>query len=147
MGASGASNAADNLRSINPFDIDRVEVVTRMAPMLGDQGRNGIIAVYLKDNLDMGLDGLAGPGSKEFLVEGFQPTGTFIPVDYDQITEPVEKDDRQTLYWNPYLIADEKGTVTFSFYTNDSDGPVVIEVRGMGIDGEVIVGTFILNQK
>ncbi|MBA4299536.1 TonB-dependent Receptor Plug Domain [Algoriphagus alkaliphilus] len=147
MGASGASNAADNLRSINPFDIDRVEVVTRMAPMLGDQGRNGIIAVYLKDNLDMSLDGLAGSGIKEFLVEGFQPTGTFIPVDYAQITEPVEKDDRQTLYWNPYLIADEKGTVTFSFYTNDSDGPVVVEVRGLGIDGEVIVGTFILNQK
>lgn len=147
MGASGASNAADNLRSINPFDIDRVEVVTRMAPMLGDQGRNGIIAVYLKDNLDMGLDGLAGPGIKEFLVEGFQPTGTFIPVDYAQITEPVEKDDRQTFYWNPYLIADEKGTVTFSFYTNDSDGPVVVEVRGLGIDGELIVGTFILNQK
>lgn len=147
MGASGASNAADNLRSINPFDIDRVEVVTRMAPMLGDQGRNGIIAVYLKDNLDRGLEGLAGPGIKEFLVEGFQPVGTFIPVDYAQITEPVEKDDRQTLYWNPYLIADEKGTVSFSFYTNDSDGPVVVEVRGLGIDGEVIVGTFILNQK
>jgi hypothetical protein len=86
MGAFGASNAADNLRSINPFDIDRVEVVTRMAPMLGDQGRNGIIAVYLKDNLDMGLDGLAGSGIKEFMIEGFQPAGTFIPVDYEQIS-------------------------------------------------------------
>lgn len=148
MGAMGASTAADNLRSINPFDIDRVEVVTRMSPMLGDQGRNGIIAVYLKDNLDSGLDGLAGqPGIKEFVVEGYQPTGNFVPVDYEQITEPVEKDDRQTLYWNPFMIADEKGTVTFSFYTNDSEGPVVVEVRGLGIDGEVIVGTFILNQK
>lgn len=148
MGASGGATAADNLRSINPFDIDRVEVVTRMAPMLGDQGRNGVIAVYLKDNLDMGMDGLAGqPGLKEFLVEGYQPTGTFIPVDYEQITEPVEKDDRQTLYWNPFMIADEKGTVSFSFYTNDSEGPVVVEVRGLGIDGEIIVGTFILNQK
>lgn len=148
MGAAGGATAADNLRSINPFDIERVEVVTRMAPMLGDQGRNGIIAVYLKDNADMGMDGLAGqPGLKEFLVEGYQPTGTFIPVDYEQITEPVEKDDRQTLYWNPFLISDEKGMVTFSFYSNDSEGPVVVEVRGLGIDGEVIVGTFFLNQK
>ncbi|WP_111669310.1 TonB-dependent receptor [Algoriphagus litoralis] len=148
MGASGASNAADNLRGINPFDIDRVEVVTRMAPMLGDQGRNGIIAVYLKDNLDQGMDGLAGqPGIKEFVVHGYQPTGNFVPVDYEQITEKVEKDDRQTLYWNPFLIVDEKGTVSFSFYTNDSEGPVAVEVRGLGIDGEVIVGTFILNQK
>jgi len=148
MGGAGGANAANNLRSINPFDIDRVEVVTRMAPMLGDQGRNGVIAVYLKDNLDVGLDGLAGqPGMKEFIVEGYQPTGNFIPLDYEQITEPIEKDDRQTLYWNPFLIADEKGKVSFSFYTNDSEGPVVVEVRGLGIDGEVIVGTFILNQK
>jgi hypothetical protein len=84
---------------------------------------------------------------KEFIVEGYQPTGNFIPLDYEQITEPIEKDDRQTLYWNPFLIADEKGKVSFSFYTNDSEGPVVVEVRGLGIDGEVIVGTFILNQK
>ncbi len=147
MGASGGATAADNLRGINPFDIDRVEVVTRMAPMLGDQGRNGIIAVYLKDNLDTGLGALAGPGIKEFVVEGYQPTGNFIPVDYEQITEPVEKDDRQTLYWNPFMTTDEKGTLTFSFYTNDSEGPVVVEVRGLGIDGEIIVGTFILNQK
>lgn len=148
MGVTGGATAADNLRSINPFDIDRVEVVTRMAPMLGDQGRNGIIAVYLKDNLDPGLDGLAGqPGLKEFVVEGYQPTGNFVSIDYEQISEPVEKDDRQTLYWNPFLIADEKGTVSFSFFTNDSEGPVVVEVRGLGIDGEVIIGTFILNQK
>lgn len=145
MGA-GSSTAADNLRGINAFDIDRVEVVTRMAPMLGDQGRNGVISVYLKDNLAM--EDLSGqPGMREFLVEGFQPQGSFVLVDYEQITEKVEKDDRQTLYWNPFLIADEKGEVTLYFYTNDSAGPVVIEVRGLGIDGEIISGTFILNQK
>lgn len=147
MGMGGGSSAADNLRTINPFNIDRVEVVTRMSPMLGDQGRNGIIAVYLKDNANQGLDGLGGPGVKEFVVEGYQPAGNFFPTDYEQITEPVEKDDRQTLYWNPYVIADEKGTFTFSFYTNDSEGPVVVEVRGLGIDGEIIVGSFMLNQK
>ena len=145
-GASG-SNAADNLRSINPFDIDRVEVVTRMSPMLGDQGRNGIIAVYLKENLETGLDGISPPGLKEFLVEGFQPMGSFIPLDYEQVTEAVEKDDRQTLYWNPFSVADERGTVTFSFFTNDSEGPVVVEVRGLSVDGEIISGTFILNLK
>ncbi|RIW18602.1 TonB-dependent receptor [Algoriphagus lacus] len=145
MNGGAGSNAADNLRSINPFDIDRVEVVTRMAPMLGDQGRNGIIAVYLKDNLEMGTGDI--PGIKEYLVQGYQPTGSFIPVDYEQESEVVEKDDRQTLYWNPFMVADEKGTVTFSFFTNDSEGPVVVEVRGLSIDGEIISGTFILNQK
>lgn len=145
MGA-GSSTAADNLRGINAFDIDRVEVVTRMAPMLGDQGRNGVIAVYLKDNI--GMDNLSGqPGMKEFVVQGYQPQGNFVMTDYQQVTEPVEKDDRQTLYWNPFLVTDEKGELTVSFFSNDSEGPVVIELRGLGIDGEIISGTFILNQK
>ncbi|WP_026966634.1 TonB-dependent receptor [Algoriphagus terrigena] len=146
MGAAGGASAADNLRGINPFDIDRVEVVTRMAPMLGDQGRNGVISVYLKDNVGMG-DLSGQPGMKEFVVQGYQPQGNFVAVDYGQSTEKVEKDDRQTLYWNPYLVADEKGEVTVSYYTNDSEGPVVVEVRGLGIDGEIITGTFILNKK
>lgn len=145
VGNSGGSSAADNLRSVNPYDIDRVEVVTRMVPMLGDQGKNGVIAVYLKDRLVQDLSGQ--PGLREFMVEGFQPSGSFFVMDYEQNTDPIEKDDRQTLYWNPYLIADEKGEVTLSFFTNDSTGPVVVEVRGLGIDGEIISGTFILNQK
>ena len=145
MNGGAGSSAADNLRNINPFDIDRVEVVTRMAPMLGDQGRNGIIAVYLKDNLNMGAGDM--PGIKEFLVQGYQPTGTYIPLDYQQLTAPIEKDDRQTLAWFPYLVADERGTVSFSFDTNDSGGPVVVEVRGLGVDGEIVSGTFLLFQK
>jgi hypothetical protein len=43
-------------------------------------------------------------GMKEFVVEGYQPAGSFFTMDYDQITQTIEKDDRQTLYWNPYLI-------------------------------------------
>ncbi len=146
LGAGGGATAADNLRGINPFDIDRVEVVTRMSPMLGDQGRNGVIAVYTKDKLDS--DDLSGmPGIKEFVIQGYQPQGNFVVLDYGQLTETLEKDDRQTLYWNPYLVSDEKGEVTVSFYTNDSAGPVVVELRGLGTDGEIVSGTFILNQK
>ncbi|TDQ17453.1 TonB-dependent receptor-like protein [Algoriphagus boseongensis] len=146
LGAASGSNAADNLRGINPFDIDRVEVVTRISPMLGDQGRNGVIAVYTKDNLDpKDLSGM--PGINQFVIQGYQPQSNFIILDYDQLKETIEKDDRQTLYWNPYLIADEKGEVTISFFTNDSDGPIVVELRGLGVDGEIVSGTFILNQK
>ncbi len=145
LGASGGSSAAENLRSVNPFDIDRVEVVSRTVSMLGDQGRNGVIAVYLKSHLEPDLSGQ--PGIKEFVVEGYQPAASFLVTDYGQTTESAEKDDRQTLYWNPYLIADEKGEVGFSFFANDSQGPVVIEVRGLGIDGQILAGTFILNKK
>ena len=144
--SGGASTAADNIRSINPFDIDRVEVVSRMVPMLGDQGRNGVIAIYLKDNLERVGD-LAGKGIVESIIEGYQPPGSFFEIDYATLTTPIEKDDRQTLYWNPYLVTDEKGELTLSFYSNDAAGPIVVEVRGLTVDGEILKGTFVLNKK
>ena len=144
--ASGATTAADNLRTINPFDIDRVEVVNRMVSTLGDQGKNGVIAVYLKEDLKPTLTDRP-PGFQEFTIEGFQPSRNFFPADYSQINEPVEKDDRQTLLWSPYLVTDEKGEVTISFYSNDSDGPVAVEIKGLTIDGEPIFGTFLLRKK
>jgi hypothetical protein len=144
--SGGASTAADNIRSINPFDIDRVEVVSRMVPMLGDQGRNGVIAIYLKDNLQR-MGDVSSQGMVESVIEGYQPPGRFFEIDYSTLTTPIEKDDRQTLYWNPYLVTDEKGELTLSFYSNDSSGPVVVEVRGLTVDGEVVKGTFVLNKK
>jgi hypothetical protein len=144
---TGGSSVSDNLKSLNPFDIDRVEVVTGMVPMLGDQGRNGVIAVYLKDNKNQEFQlPDKNSGFKEFIIEGFQPASNFFLIDYSQENDPTLKDNRQTLYWNPYLVTDESGKVSLSFYTNDLSGPILIEVRGLGVDGEILSGTFILNQ-
>ncbi|MBC6367656.1 TonB-dependent receptor [Algoriphagus sp. AK58] len=144
--SGGATTAADNIRTINPFDIERIEVVTRMVSMLGDQGRNGVIAIYLKDQLNA-TDNLSGKGMAEYVIEGYQPPGNFFPLDYSNSTISIEKDDRQTLFWNPYLVTDEKGELTLTFYSNDSTGPVVVEIRGLTVDGEIISGTFVLNKK
>ncbi len=144
--SGGVSTAADNIRSINPFDIERVEVASRMVPMLGDQGRNGVIAIYLKDNLNR-MDDSSGRGIAESLIEGYQPPGNFFYLDYQSMNLQIEKDDRQTLYWNPYLVTDEKGELSFSFFSNDSPGPIVVEIRGLTAEGDVITGTFVLNKK
>jgi hypothetical protein len=142
----GLSTAADNIRTLNPFDIDRVEVVSRMVPMLGDQGRNGVIAVYLKDKLEE-VDVLASKGIVRVTLEGFQAPSDFTNVSYGEGSPTPEKDDRQTLYWNPYLVANEQGELQLSFFTNDLAGPVVIEVRGLTVDGAPLKGTFLLNKK
>ena len=142
----GLSTAADNIRTLNPFDIDRVEVVSRMVPMLGDQGRNGVIAVYLKDKLEE-VDVLASKGIVRVTLEGFQAPSDFTNVSYGEGSPTPEKDDRQTLYWNPYLVANEEGELQLSFFTNDLAGPIIIEVRGLTVDGAPLKGTFLLNEK
>lgn len=144
----GMSTAADNIRTINAFDIDRVEVVSRMVPMLGDQGRNGVIAIYLKDEMDEGQDNpLEGKGMIIFTLEGFQVPSDFIPRTYGPDSSVGAKDDRQTLYWNPYLVTNEKGELVLSFFSNDLGGPVIVEVRGLTVAGDPIQGTFRLNKK
>lgn len=144
----GMATAADNIRNINAFDIDRVEVVTRMVPMLGDQGKNGVIAVYLKDEMDENQDNpLEGKGMITFTLEGFQVPSDFTPRTYGPDSPVGAKDDRQTLYWNPYLVTNEKGELVLSFFANDLGGPVIVEVRGLTVTGEPIQGTFRLNKK
>ncbi len=149
MVSSGSTTAADNLKSINPFDIDRVEIVSRTVSMLGDQGRNGVIAVYLKSG---GLQENSHPslktsGIKEFTIEGYQPTTSFFQIDYSHDTDAELIDNRQTIYWNPFLVTDQTGQVSFSFYTNDFGGPMTVVVKGLGLDGLPVSGTFTINNK
>lgn len=144
----GMSTAADNIRTINPFDIDRVEVVSRMVPMLGDQGKNGVIAIYLKDRLaENGESPLKSQGIVSYTLEGFQVPSEFVLRTYGPGDPVAGKDDRQTLYWNPYLVTNENGELALSFFSNDMGGAVVIEVRGLTVEGNPIQGTFVLNKK
>ena len=141
--------AADNLLSINPLTIDRVEVVSRTVSMLGDQGRNGVIAVYLKEGVSeqTNLPSANPAGVSNFTIEGYQPQIPFYQMDYAQEADSELVDQRQTIYWNPYLVTDATGKVQVSFYTNDLAGPMTVVIRGLGLDGLPVSGTFTINQK
>ncbi|UJP65400.1 TonB-dependent receptor [Mongoliitalea daihaiensis] len=139
-----SSSAANVIRSINPNDVERVEVVTRILSIMGDMGRNGIIAIYLKRGDVRAADVLAGnPGMSSFVIEGFHPPANFFFVDYDTMEDIPELDERVTLYWNPYLFTDSMtGKVQVAFYTNDVESAKTIIVEGLSIDGQAIVGSF-----
>jgi hypothetical protein len=143
------STAADNLFNINPLNIDRVEVVSRTVSMLGDQGRNGVIAVYLKEGVSeqTNLPSANPAGISNFTIEGYQPQIPFYQMDYAQEADSELVDQRQTIYWNPYLVTDATGKVQVSFYTNDLAGPMTVVIRGLGLDGLPVSGTFTINQK
>jgi hypothetical protein len=132
--------AADNIASINPNDIDRIEVVSRMSSMMGDLGRNGVIAIYLKrGGSQMPLLSSSTPGLNSIIIDGFGLAGNFIPFDYEKEEEAPEIDQRVTLYWNPFIVTDnESGKFSFEFFTNDSPGAKIIEVEGISIEGKPI---------
>ncbi|NVJ85055.1 MAG: TonB-dependent receptor [Algoriphagus sp.] len=141
------ATAADNLRNINPNDIDRVEIVSRTVSMLGDQGRNGVIAIYLKDGMSPERQMAIPSALSEFVVEGYEVPRSFFEFSYDAGMESPNQDLRKTLYWNGSLVTDESGEVEISFFTNDSVGPMRVEIRGLSLDGKPISGTFTINQE
>ncbi|TFV93572.1 TonB-dependent receptor [Algoriphagus kandeliae] len=140
------ATAADNLRNINPNDIDRVEIVSRTVSMLGDQGRNGVIAVYLKDGMSSQQQMAIPSTISEFVIEGYEVPRNFFEFSYDTISEAPSQDLRKTLYWNGNLVRDASGEVEISFFTNDQAGPMRVEIRGLSLDGKPISGTFTINQ-
>jgi hypothetical protein len=138
------SSVAANLATINPNDVDRVEVVSRTSSMLGDQGRNGVIAVYLKAGGENSpLPNLAGKDINSFTLEGFSVPGNFFVFDYEQLEEAPQWDERATLYWNPQLISDpDSGQIQVIFFTNDSPAPKIVVVEGVDQNGNPIQARF-----
>jgi len=145
MPSNPGVRAADNIAAINPNDIDRIEVVSRTSSMMGDLGRNGIIAVYTKQGFSQSSLLSGTPGLVSIIIDGFGSPSNFVPFDYENTDEELEMDQRVTLYWNPYVVTDaEKGEFSFEFFSNDSEGPKIIEVEGLSIDGQPIRATYLL---
>lgn len=142
--------AADNISAINPNDIERIEVVSRMSSMMGDLGRNGIIAIYLKRGGVPSSPLLTEntPGLNRLVIDGFGYGGSFVPFDYSTAEEFPEIDQRVTLYWNPYLVTNNySGKILLEFYTNDSVGQKIVVLEGLTIDGKSVRATYLIPMK
>jgi hypothetical protein len=142
MPTGGGATVADNLRSFNPNDIDRIEVINSIVPMLGDLGRNGVIAVFLKQggaNPNELLSSISKAGMNSMTYEGYGMSSNFPLMEKSEEEVTKEKDQRITLYWNPFVVTStEKGKFEFEFYNNDSGAQKIIEIEGLTNDGKVI---------
>lgn len=141
--------AANNVATVNPNDIDRIEVVSRTSSMMGDLGRNGIIAIYLKKGISSSPMLMGGsPGMSSMVIEGFGMPSNYVPFDYETAEEAPEKDERVTLYWNPYMITESStGKTSVEFFTNDTSSPKYLVIEGLDIEGNPVRGTLLIPAK
>lgn len=137
----GIETDMDLLSFISTDDIAKIEAIKGPgAAVFGTQGANGAILIYTK--LGKGsttsrkvFHSIAMP------VNGYQNTRFFYSPDYSK-PNPLEKDKadiRNTLYWNPYIQPDEKGNATISYYNNEVDTTVNIDLEGITNNGIPIV--------
>jgi hypothetical protein len=143
----GGQTAYDVISNLDVFSIERVEVIRRLVPQYGDQGRNGIISIILKTGLDRAK---AIEGSMNnytlFELKGYPKAQSFEEVETNRAEFPFLFGFKPTLYWNANLLAlESRMSQAIEFNLNEKAGPILVEIRGISDLGEPIYGTFLLN--
>jgi hypothetical protein len=126
---------ASTLQNINMNDVAYIKVFR--PPFMGMGGGNGGIAVYTKKGGD------AQPPAdfkalEHTVLNGYSPQKEFYSPDYSSAlaNNPDSADLRPTLYWQPYVLFDNKIRRTkISFYNNDMTKRFKVVLEGMTSDG------------
>lgn len=98
-------------------------------------GAGGAIAVYTKKGADInssvkGLDFAS--------INGYSNVKEFYSPDYDTDTTTQVGDYRTTLYWNPYLLMDNKTRrIMIPFYNSDNCKKIRVVIEGLNENGQL----------
>jgi hypothetical protein len=123
---------SDQVATMRAVDIALVKVYGNSQMV----GAGGAIALYT--NKEKTSKSLYSSFS-EFMVEGFSVTKEFYSPNYDESKDIIGDDNRTTLYWNPYLVADnETKKINISFFNSDNAKKFKVIVEGFTRDGGLI---------
>jgi len=122
----------DRVLAMSPAGIDRIELVN--SPYIkGNITYGGIISFVSKKSDFAGID---LPKSGTFINYKFlEECSGNLPAGPLKANLP---DSRNTVYWNPDLQTDQKGSVDLSFTAPDTPGIYIILLRGMNSSGEEV---------
>ncbi|MES2240699.1 MAG: TonB-dependent receptor plug domain-containing protein [Bacteroidota bacterium] len=137
----GVETDMELLSSISTDDIAKIEAIKGPgAAVFGSQGANGAILIYTK------LGKGSAKSKKVFHsiampINGYQNTRFFYSPDYSN-PKPLENnkaDIRNTIYWNPYIQPNGNGDASISYYNNEVDTTVNLNLEGLTNEGIPIV--------
>ena len=128
-----AVNDIEKILAMSPHAIERIELVNSLY-IKGNITYGGIISFVSRKNDFAGID---LPKSGTFINYCFLEDCTeTLPVSPLHMNIP---DSRNTVYWNPAVHLNDDGTSGISFKAPGTPGKYYILLRGMGINGEVIL--------
>ena len=73
--------------------------------------------------------------NRRYILQGYSVCEDFYQPNYGKSVPKDHPDYRRTLYWNPDLKLDGKGTAKIEFYNNGKNTQTVVSVEGMATDG------------
>lgn len=124
---------ANSVMSVDPYSVDRVEVINRAVPIYGSRGVGGMIAIYTKTGFDVDGD------RKKYVykIPGYHKSNAFNSPDYS-VKNDSSPDFRTTIFWQPDIVTDENGNATVTFYTADLATRYRIVVEGITEQGKLV---------
>jgi hypothetical protein len=125
----------NTVQTIPMSDIAMVKVFP--PPFVGafGGGEGGAIAVYTKKG---GHDNPLFKGLDFVSIAGYSPIKEFYSPDYSKSSNDNITDYRSTLYWNPFVIFDNKiRRITIPFYNSDKCKKIRIIIEGMNEAGQL----------
>jgi hypothetical protein len=124
---------ANSVMSVDPYSVDRVEIINRAVPIYGSRGVGGMIAIYTKTGVDVDADG------KKYVykIPGYNKSNSFNSPDYSMKNDD-SPDFRTTIYWQPDVETNDKGNATVTFYTADLATRYRIVVEGITEQGKLV---------
>jgi hypothetical protein len=139
-GVSLVEGDLEQIRSIRPEDVEKIEVIKGMQATMffGDEGANGFIAIYTKPNT--GNKPKSGSFSSiRTEIDGFYTARVF----YSPNAEQAELDNklavRNTLYWNPFVHPDTTGNANLNYYNTKVETKVKVALEGITATGIPVV--------
>jgi len=124
---------AESVSSIDPYSVDRVEIINRAVPLYGSRGAGGMIAIYLKKGVDLDDD----TRKYVYRIPAYDKSNTFHAPDYGKRND-ASPDFRTTIFWKPDIKTDDNGQASVSFYTADLATRYRIVVEGITDEGQPI---------
>jgi len=135
----GVMISSDGVNSIPVGDVAYIDILKNTsAAIYGGRAANGIIAVYTKKGENRELSPSSRPrlGVLDFQHPGYYQARQFYQPNYDRkLPQHTKPDIRTTLYWNPKVQIDKKGTLNLEFYTDDKKSTYQVDVQGLSRDG------------
>lgn len=123
----------NSIMKIIPSKVWKIDIINSYYT-IGKKVFGGIISIFSKDG-----DFAEVKLNKRAEIIGYKSMKRINTVKNDDIskTDKHLPDLRNTLYWNPEIIANEKGLAEFSFNTSDETGKFLIKIEGISMEGDL----------
>ncbi len=128
--------------SLNPFEIDRIDVLTDQAAVMGVAGGGGVINILTKRGPGSG----SAKKSKSGTVMGYEISRVFFVPNYKVSPELMQMDSPPTLYWNPRVRV-QNGKAFVQFTTAKLPAQYAVWVEGLTTAGTPVTGALTIQTK